>query len=291
VLTLTAGPATPTAADFQAALRQVTFDNPLATSGSEGATAVRTLTWTLDTADPRQISRADTSMVGPPPPADTGPSVGPPPVPPPTGLFPPTFVPLTTWFAPPPGITFTFTLPSTFDGSFLGNPGWISSIFSSGPGGMPSFFEIGGFSFTIGPYGTISVFTTGDAQPSEVRTIDVAAAPAASDAKDPVAAPPSDTLESETTKVAPVAVDGRQAAIDRGPDATDRDFHAPAIGIDFERLGEAGLLVGALDLPAEPDTAPVGKPGLSAQLRAAGRQGFLNDRQGLLNGLRDGLGG
>ena len=36
---------------------------------------------------------------------------------------------------------------------------------------------------------------------------------------------------------------------------------------------------------------PVGKPAFSAQLRAAGRQGLLNDRQALLNSLHYGLGG
>ena len=106
VLTLTVGGGAPTTADFQQALRSATFDNAGATPGSAAATTMRTLSWTLDTANPNQTSIASTSMVGPaptppPPPSDTAPTVGAPPVPPPP---PAPITPLSSllFAAPPP---------------------------------------------------------------------------------------------------------------------------------------------------------------------------------------------
>ena len=109
---------------------------------------------------------------------------------------------------------------------------------------------------------------------------------------------------NDTTKISPVTASERPAAIDAtsvtdtadaatapDPAAPERTVQAPAIGIDLDRPGDAGLLISAMDRPVGPDPAPIGKLGLSAQLRAAGRQGLLQDRQALLNSLHKGFGG
>jgi hypothetical protein len=61
--------------------------------------------------------------------------------------------------------------------------------------------------------------------------------------------------------------------------------------IDNERLAGPDLAA-ATERLVPADAAPVaGKPGLSAQLRAAGRQGLLHDRQALLKSLHDSVRG
>ena len=67
-LTLFVAGGAPSAADFQQALQSITFANAGATPGSAAAMSVRTLSWTLGTADPRQTSQAATSKIDPPPP-------------------------------------------------------------------------------------------------------------------------------------------------------------------------------------------------------------------------------
>jgi hypothetical protein len=299
VLTLTGSAGSPTTADFQQALRSVTFVN------SAAAGIARTISWTLSTSDPRQTSVASFSSIGPAPPPDTGPTIAPPPVGPPSGLFPPPSAP---WFSGLFGDgSFSFTLPPLFFEAFQDNLAWLSNIFSSGPDGMPNFFDFGGFSFTIGPYGTIN-FTLGDARSLDFQTPYSTLAEAAGDRNTDVTAVPvfamADVQGAATVKAVPVAAavdtipapETADSASEREPAAPDRGLPPPAIEIDVSRVGAAEPLLaaglaGAMDHPAVPDAVPAGKLGLSAQLRAAGRQGLLHDRQALLNSLHNGFGG
>jgi hypothetical protein len=126
-----------------------------------------------------------------------------------------------------------------------------------------------------------------------------------------------DAQGHQATKVFRFTVGHGQAALDRVPAATgalaatgvpaatfattERDpgvsGRSPlSLLIDRDRLDDAAPLgaaiaLGGADRLAASDAAPVGKPAFSAQLRAAGRQGLLNDRQALLNSLHNGLGG
>ena len=61
-LTLSVASGAPSAADFQQAMQSITFANASATPGSAAAMSVRTLSWTLGTADPRQTSQAATAI-------------------------------------------------------------------------------------------------------------------------------------------------------------------------------------------------------------------------------------
>jgi hypothetical protein len=99
-----------------------------------------------------------------------------------------------------------------------------------------------------------------------------------------------DAAGHETTKVLRFTVGQRNAAIGvaaataTAVTAVERDPGASGPGTlrlaaDRDHPGEAPL-------PA----APAGKPGLSTQLRAAGRQGHLADRQALLASLHNGPG-
>ncbi len=132
-----------------------------------------------------------------------------------------------------------------------------------------------------------------------------------------------DAQGHQATKVFRFTVGPSQAALDRAPAATgalaatgvpaatgapaatfattERDPGASgrsplSLVIDRDRLDDAAPLgaaiaLGGADRPAVSDAPPVGKTAFSAQLRAAGRQGLLNDRQALLNSLHNGLGG
>jgi Putative Ig domain len=352
-LTLSVAGGAPSAADFQQAMQSITFANAGATPGSAAAMSVRTLSWTLGTADPRQTSQAATSKIDPPPPPPappppsgaTGPVVAAPPAGPPPGLAPPPPTASIYSFVPPTGLGFSFAPPSF---TSVSTP--ISDIFSTGPGGMPNFFapvqlEFGG---TFSVDGSVMV---ADGHPFEFQVPRNAFAVAADDRGVSFAAalvdgralpswlsfdpksgafggdPPAgakgvydiavtirDAQGQQATKVFRFTVGQRQASLDGAPAApggigasaaifamSERDSGASgrsplSLVIDRDRLDEAApmgaaVASGEADRPAARDAPPVGKTAFSAQLRAAGRQGLLNDRQALLNSLHNGLGG
>ena len=352
-LTLSVAGGAPSAADFQQAMQSITFANAGATPGSAAAMSVRTLSWTLGTADPRQTSQAATSKIDPPPPQPappppsgaTGPVVAAPPAGPPPGLAPPPPTASIYSFVPPTGLGFSFAPPS-----FTSDSTPISDIFSTGPGGMPNFFapvqfEFGGtfsadgsvmvadghpfvfqvprnaFAMTADDRGIsfAAALVDGRALPSwlsfDPKTGDFSGNPPA-DAKGvyDIAVTIRDAQSQQATKVFRFTVGQRQAALDEAPAApggieasaaifamSERNSGASSRGplslvIDRDRLNEAAPLSAAVapgdaDRPAAPEAPPVGKAAFSAQLRAAGRQGLLNDRQALLNSLHNGLGG
>ena len=355
-LTLSVASGAPSAADFQQATQSITFANASATPGSAAAMSVRTLSWTLGTADPRQTSQAATSKIDPPPPppptppppsGGTGPVVAAPPAGPPPGLAPPPPTAGSYSFVLPTGLGFSFAPPS-----FTSDSTPISDIFSIGPGGMPSFFAPAKFEFggTFGADGSVMVADghpfvfqvprTAFAVAADDRGISLTAAlvdggalpswlsfdpktggfsgnpPADAKGVYDIAVTIRDAQGHQATKVFRFTVGPSQAALDRAPAATgavgvgvwaasfatiQRDPGTSGSGplglsIDGDHLDDAPLLGTAIDLggadrPTASDTAPVGKPAFSAQMRAAGRQGLLNDRQALLNSLHNGLGG
>ena len=351
-LTLSVAGGAPSAADFQQAMQSVTFANAGATPASAAAMSVRTLSWTLGTADPRQTSQVATSQIDPPPPpptppslppsGTTGPVVAPPPGAPPAGLAPPPSTASIYSFLAPTGLGFSFAPPS-----FTSDSTPISDIFSTGPGGMPSFFAPAKFEFggTFSADGSVMVadghpfvfqvprnafavaaddrgisfaaaLVDGGALPSwlyfDPKTGDFSGNPPA-DAKGvyDIAVTIRDAQGHQATKVFRFTVGRSQAALDRAPGvagprmasfaAAQRDPATWGNGplsllVDSHHLDDAPPLGTAIDLggadrPAASDPAPVGKPAFSAQMRAAGRQGLLNDRQALLNSLHNGPGG
>jgi len=312
-------------ANYQAALRSITFSSTSDNPTNSGANASRTISWTANdgTSQGSPASTLTTILPAPLPPGDSGPVVGPPPVTPPSDLPPPS-----QSQSPLPPISpftfFNFSLPSFLNNSTV--PFFTFTL----PGGMPDFFEFAGFQFQIGPYGTLSMWLGAAATPGE-RDIDFSTAlldggglpswpsfdwktsgfnpPADAKGVDDIAPTSHDAQGHQATKV-DFTVGQDQAAPDkateasettRAPEATvavtERDPGAAGrsplrLVVDSDRLGEAGpmaaaIAVGGADGPA----APAGKLGFSAQLRAAGRQGLLNDRQALLNSLHNGFGG
>jgi hypothetical protein len=272
VLTLTAGagPA-PTTADFQQALQSVTFANA---TGGASAQSTRVLSWTVGTADPNQTSLVSTSRVLPPP-VDTGsPGGAPPPVGPPGLFFPPT-VTLTEAPAPSGGTTFTFTF--TFP-SFEGPPRTFSFSFTfdSGVGSFWNSFEwaSGGMGLDFDSHTTFASFQPYALSAPQRAVVDLGIRP-------------GPAKQASATPVA--AARPTPALADREPDGADRG--PIRLVVDNDRPAAEGFVAGA-DRPIASEAAPAaGKLGLSAQLRAAGRQGLLNDRQALLNSLRGGLRG
>jgi hypothetical protein len=281
-LTLTAAGGNPNTGDFQQALQSVTFGN----SNAMAPTSTRTLTWTVGTADPNQTSVAATSTIMPPP----GPQ-------PPSYTIPNASTPGTSAPPPPPGTSgFLFTgtsdaSPPNTGGAVPGGstPGAFSfgtfnsgtpSTSGSGSGpsdfifniNMPTFFDTGG-GFESG-FG--STFTSASNQPP-------------ADPTEPTILVADGTLGIGFDQKTDKGVDETVAALpEKAVAATDGDTgdasHGPVrLVIDNHHLAGA-------DLPPA-DVPPVGKLGLSAQLRAAGRQGLLHDRQALLKSLRDGLKG
>jgi hypothetical protein len=255
ILTLTAGAGpTASAGDFQQALQSVTFANSIA-----AATTARTLSWTLGTADPRQTSVAATSSISTlaPPPAANGapsnaPQVGVAPMGSPPGpsfaLLPPLF----EWSGST-SLGFVFELPPTSDFPAIEFPSF-TPIF----GGIPAFFApplVMGKNGIDTPFPTLTdvAATTGQQPPPQ--------APAPNVADDPGPPPIQPTTE-------------------RDPAPGERDAPDLADRASVDRNG------GRFDFAADEPAQPVGRLALSAQLRAAGRQGFFSERQALLGSLR-----
>ncbi len=352
-LVLSVAGGAPSAADFQQALQSITFANASATPSSAAAMSVRTLNWTLGTADPSQTSQVATSRIGPaplppspPPPSGTTESVvGPAPVGPPAGLSPPPPAASSYSFVLPTGLGFSFVPPS-----FTSDSTPISDIFSTGPGGMPNFFAPEKFEFggTFSADGSVMVADghpfvfqvprNAFAMAADDRGISFAAAlvdgralpswlsfdpktgdfsgnpPAGATGVYDVAVTIRDAQGHQATKVFRFTVGRSQAALDRSPAATGAtEVRAAAFAttqrdpgtsgssplsllMDGDHLDEApplgiAIALDGADRPTASDAAPVGKTAFSAQLRAAGRQGLLNDRQALLDSLHNGLGG
>ena len=281
VLTLTAGVGNPTAADFQLALQSVTFDNTSPNVSVSNPGGTRTLDWTVATSVASSVTTHST-VVPPaaPPPKDFS-SFPPGTTSPPAG---------TSGLNLPPGGTSSFDTPAIgtlvsgtsgivtlgtstsgtgmFGFSTSGADTFDPTLFGSGAGG-PGYFDPGG------GFGSGLDFST---------TFTTASNDAPADSEAPLTLVADSSLEigfdqktdSTTDKAGD---DAAPTTPEKAIAVAEKDTASPDPVPPAERFVPANI-------------APVaGKVALSAQLRAAGRHGFLHDRLALLKSLRDGAHG
>ena len=280
-LTLTVGAGNPTAADFQAALQSVTFNNTSLDVSASNPGSTRTLDWTVTTVrcvqrhDPQHCRAADSAIercfqlpAGHDVPAcDADRELAPGGT---SGVGTPGVGTLVSGTSGTSGIV-TLGTSTSGPGTFSGTSGagtFDPTLFGIGAGGPGYFDPDGGFGSGL-DFST--TFTT--------ASTDVPA-----------------TSEAPLTLVADGSLGfGFDQKTDQNADKGNGDATpAPpekAIAVaEKDAASPDPVPVPGRFVPA--DTAPVaGKVALSAQLRAAGRHGFLHDRLALLKSLRDGVRG
>ncbi|HEY4167065.1 MAG TPA: DUF4347 domain-containing protein [Reyranella sp.] len=275
VLTLTAGVGTPSAADFQLALQGVTFNNSSSNVSVSNPGGTRTLDWTVTTSVASSVTTHSTVVPTTPSSNDASSF--------PSGTTTPPGG--TSGLILPPGGTSAFntsgigtlvsgtsgivtlgtstSAPGTFSYSTSGAGTFDPTLFGSGAGG-PGYFDPGGGFGSGLDFGSTFTTASNDAPVDSESPFTLVADSSLGFGFD-------QKTDATTDRNADKGVD--DVTPEKAVAVAEKDAASP------DPVPAAGRFVPA-------DTAPVaGKVGLSAQLRAAGRHGFLHDRLALLKSL------